>query len=138
MPTFSDQVQALCEAVFTAKCARASAAARLKADLAANCRERSDNCRERSEQVQAFRDRVRSEHRAAADRLRRTLQQNEQDRQQTVNRLRRTLQQNQQDRQQTVNSMLESFDQAQRAVGEQCQAASRAWREMQERTVGSC
>jgi len=113
MPTFSDQVQALCEAVFTAKCARASAAARLKADLAANCRERS-------EQVQAFRDRVRSEHRAAADRLRRTLQQN------------------QQDRQQTVNSMLESFDQAQRAFGEQCQAASRAWREMQERTVGSC
>lgn len=135
MPTFSEQVQALCEAVFTAKCARASAvdeilassrqrqqnvrddqdaaAARLKADLAANCRERS-------EQVQAFRDRVRSEHRAAADRLRRTLQQN------------------QQDRQQTVNSMLEGFDQAQRAFGEQCQAASRAWREMQERTVGSC
>lgn len=141
MPVFSDQVQALCEAVFSSKVARAAAvkdvkaetsqlleadqqalqavrdsqretAARDKADLAANCRARSEN-------VEAFRDGVRGEQRAAADQMRQKLEQN------------------QQERKQTVEAMLEGFDQVQRAFAEQCQTATRVWREMQERQVGN-
>lgn len=141
MPVFSEQIQGLCDAVFASKCERAEAvadvksqtdqlldanrqqlqavrdeqreaAARGKADLAANCRERS-------EQVQAFRDRVRSERHAAAEQLRQKLEQN------------------QQERQETVSAMLDGYNQVQRAFGEQCQAASQLWREMQERPVGN-
>ena len=142
MPSFSEQVRALCDEVFATKCARvaavadfkaqtgqlleadraalqavreeqAEAAARLKADLAANCRERSEG-------VQEFRNRVRTEHRAASDRLRQALQQNVHD------------------RQETVSSLLEGFDQAQRAFAQECQTAARLWQEMTKRPVGSC
>ena len=141
MPVFSEQVQSLCDAVFSSKVARATAvkevkaetsrilesvqqtlqavrdiqretAARDKADLAANCRARSEN-------VEAFRDGVRNEQRAAADQMRQKLEQN------------------QQERKQTVEAMLEGFDQVQQAFAEQCQTATRIWREMQERHVAN-
>jgi len=141
MPVFSEQIQSLCDAVFSSKVARAAAvtdmkvetgqllkadqellqavrdnqretAAKDKADLAANCQARSEH-------VEAFRDRVRSEQHAAADQMRQKLEQN------------------QQDRKQTVEAMLEGFDQVQTAFAEQCQAATRLWREMAERRVGN-
>lgn len=141
MPVFVEEIQSLCDAVFASKCERAAAVAdvksetaqsldanrqqqqavrdeqnaaatQLKADLAANCQERS-------ERVQAFREQVRSERRAAADRLRQQLAQN------------------QQQRQETVSSMLEGCRQVQQAFADQCQTASRLWREMTGRPSGS-
>lgn len=141
MPVFSEQIQALCDAVFTAKVARVADVAGLKAETdqllkadqeflqtvrdtqrqtAANDKaELAANCRSRSEEVAAFRDHVRSEQRAAAEQMRQKLEQN------------------QQDRKQTVESLLEGFDQVQQAFAEQCQTATRLWREMQERRVSN-
>ncbi len=134
MPVFSEQMQALCDAVYASKCERSAAvadikveteqqlsanrqhqqavrdeqqetAARLKSDLA-------DDCQQRSERVETFRDQVRSDHRAAADQLKRQLDDN----------LR--------ERQEDVNSLLGDFHQAQQDWAEQCQAASQAWRDL--------
>ena len=106
MPVFSEQIQALCDAVFSSKVERAAAVADVKRHVTSE-----------KEDVAAFRDRVRSEQRAAADQMRQKLDQN------------------QQDRKETVGAMIEGFDQVQRAFAEQCQAATRLWREMKERHV---
>ncbi len=141
MPVFSEQIQALCDAVFSSKVARAADVTELKAEtdqLLKADRESQQairdaqretaaedkaalaaNCRARSEDVATFRDSVRRDQRSAAEQMRQKLEQN------------------QQDRKQTVEAMLEGFDQVQQAFAEQCQTATRIWREMKERQVGN-
>ncbi|MCY2992316.1 MAG: hypothetical protein NTY19_31195 [Planctomycetota bacterium] len=134
MPVFSEQIQSLCDAVFSSKVARAADVAGLKVGAQEFLQEVRDtqhatfteqkanlaaNCQARSEDVAEFRDRVRSEQQAAADQMRQKLDEN------------------QQERKQTVETMLEGFDQVQQAFAEQCQAATRIWREMKERQVGN-
>jgi len=141
MPVFSEQIQSLCDAVFSSKVARAADVTGLKAETdqllkadrealqalrdaqretaAADKANLAANCQSRSEDVATFRDGVRREQRAAADQMRQKLDEN------------------QQDRKQTVDAMLEGFDQVQQAFAEQCQAATRIWREMKERQVGN-
>jgi Skp family chaperone for outer membrane proteins len=140
MPGFSDEMQALCDTIFGSKCARAAAVTDVKAQtdqllkadrqflqgvhdanraMVEKCMaDLAANCRERSEQVEAFRDRVRTEQRAAAEQQRQKLEQN------------------QQERQEAVSAMLDGFHQVQTAFGDQCRAATRIWRELQQRQVG--
>ncbi len=108
MPPLSEQVQTLCDGIFSSKVARAAAVTNMK-EAVANVKE----------EVAAFRERVQDEQRAAADQMRQKLAQN------------------QQDRKQIVESMLESFDHVQQAFADQCQAATRIWREMEERRLGN-
>jgi DNA anti-recombination protein RmuC len=108
MPLLSEQVQALCDDIFSSKVARAAAVTNMK-EAVANVKE----------EVAAFRERVQDEQRAATDQLRQNLTQN------------------QQERKQIVESMLEGFDQVQQAFADQCQAATRIWREMKERRLGN-
>ncbi|MCY2989350.1 MAG: hypothetical protein NTY19_15955 [Planctomycetota bacterium] len=134
MPVFSEQIQALCDAVFSSKVVRAADVTELKAGAQEFLQEVRDtqretfaeqkanlvaNCQTRSEDVATFRDGVRREQRAAADQMQQKLDQN------------------QQDRKQAVETMLKGFDQVQQAFAEQCQAATRIWREMKERKVGN-
>lgn len=134
MPVFSEQMQALCDAVYASKCERSAAVTDIKAeteqqldanrqnqqavrdqqqDAAARLKaELAEDCQQRSERVATFRDQVRSDHRAAADQLKRHLEDN----------LR--------DRQEQVGALLEDFQQEQQAWAEQCQAASQAWRDL--------
>jgi hypothetical protein len=139
MPVFSEQIQALCDGIFSSKVTRTAAVKDMKAETnqllkadqeflqsvrdtqretaAGDRADLAADCQSRSEEVGAFRDRVRSEQRAAADQMRQKLDQN------------------QQDRKDTVGAMIEGFDQVQRAFAEQCQCATRLWREMKERHV---
>lgn len=106
MPTLSEQVQALRDGIFSPKVARAAAVTNMKEAVASL-----------KDQVAAFRERVQQEQRAAAVQLRRNLAQD------------------QQDRKQEVESMLEGFDQVQQAFADQCQTATRIWREMKKRRL---
>jgi F0F1-type ATP synthase membrane subunit b/b' len=141
MPIFVEEIQSLCDAVYASKCERSTAVADVKSETAqlldANRQQQqavqdqqaaaaarlkeelATNCRDRSERVQAFRDQIRNERRAAADRLRQQLAEN------------------QQQRQEAVSGMLDGCRQVQQAFADQCQTASRLWQEMTGRPVGS-
>ncbi len=106
MPTLSEQIQALRDGIFSPKVARAAAVKNMREAVASLKGE-----------VAAFRERVQQEQRAAAVQLRRNLAQD------------------QQDRKQIVESMLGSFDQVRQAFADQCQAATRIWREMKKRRL---
>lgn len=134
MPAFSEQIQSLCDTIRTAKRTRNQAVVELKAqteqllkadqqflqavhddNMAAAERDkadRTDNCRERSEEVRTFRQCVVREQLADAEQQRQVLDRSRQD------------------CQEAVKAMREGFNEVQHAFSEQCQAASRIWRQL--------